>query len=109
MSTDQKNRLSEDVNNAISLIGDEHILCIIGNLREGGMRFNELQRALGINPTTLTDRLTKLEKAGFVDKKKETLDKMSVLYELTEKGRGITPIIDEFSRFARKFPNQKNS
>lgn len=86
------------------MLGDEHILCIIGNLKDGGLRFNELQRSLnGINPTTLTARLTKLEQDGVVSKKKETLDKLSVVYELTEKGRGIIPIVDEFAIFADKF------
>ena len=103
MSTDKKSRISEDVNNAIKMIGDDHVLCIIGNLRDGGMRFNELQRALNVNPTTLTDRLVKLENEGFVVKKKETLDKMSVVYELTEKGRGILPVIDEIGTFAEKY------
>lgn len=94
--------LSENLNKAIKMIGDDHVLCIIGNLREGGMRFNELQRALNINPTTLTDRLNKLESEKIVSKKKETLDKMSVVYELTEKGLGILPIITEIGRFAEK-------
>ena len=99
---DKKNILSAEVNNAIKMIGDDHVLCIIGNLRDGGMRFNELQRALGINPTTLTDRLSKLEHDKIVSKKKETLDKMSVVYELTEKGQGILPIITEIGKFAEK-------
>jgi DNA-binding HxlR family transcriptional regulator len=104
MSTDQTNKLGAEVNHAIKVLGDDHILCIIANLRDGGLRFNELQRALEINPTTLTDRLTKLEQEGIVDKKKETLDKISVVYELTKKGLGILPIMNEFEKFAGKFP-----
>ncbi len=103
MSTHGKSLLSEDLNSAIKMIGDDHVLCIIGNLREGGMRFNELQRALNVNPTTLTDRLNKLENDGIVLKKKETLDRMSVVYELTAKGQGILPIIAEIGKFAEKF------
>lgn len=107
MSRDQKNKITQDVNNAITVLGDDHILCIIGNLCDGGMRFNELQRVLELNPTTLTDRLTKLEQEGIVSKKKETLDRLSVFYELTEKGLAILPIMDEFQRFAKKFPTKK--
>lgn len=103
MSRDQKNKLAKEVNNAIHMIGDEHILCIIGNLRDGGMRFNELQRAIGINPATLCGRLAKLEEVGIVNKKRETVDKLSVVYELTEKGEGILPIVDAFGKFADKF------
>lgn len=79
------------------------MLCIIANLRGGGRRFNELQRSLGINPTTLTDRLNRLENEGIVDKQRETLNKLSVVYELTQKGLGILPIVKEFERFAKKF------
>lgn len=107
MSIDQTNKLGEEVNYAIKVLGDDHILCIIANLRDGGMRFNELQRALEVNPTTLTDRLTKLEQEGIVNKKKETLDKISVVYELTKKGLGILPIMGEFEKFAQKFPRKK--
>lgn len=104
MSTDKNKKLSEDVNNAIKMLGDDHILCIIGNLRDGGLRFNEIQRAINdINPTTLADRLKKLEHQGIVVRKEETLDKLSVVYELTEKGQGILPIVDEFGNFASKF------
>lgn len=103
MSRDQKNKLAKDVNKAIHMVGDERILCIIGNLKDGGLRFNELQRAIGVNPATLCDRLTKLEEDGFIVKKKETVDKLSVVYELTEKGRGILPIVDAFGKFADKF------
>jgi len=69
MLTDQK--LSVQVNNAIKIIGDDHILCIIGNLRDGGLRFNELQLAIkDINSTTLTDRLKKHEHDDIIVKKK---------------------------------------
>lgn len=107
MSTDQKNKLGEEVNHAIKVLGDDHILCIIANLRDGGMRFNELQRVLEINPTTLTDRLIKLEKEAIVDKRKETLDKISVVYELTKKGLSILSIVNEIEKFAKKFPKYK--
>src|ERR1700716_1847150 len=108
MSTDQKSKLSEEVNNAIKMIGDDHILCIIANLADSGLRFNELQRELnGINPTTLSDRLSKLEQMGLVDKIRETLDKLSVLYELTKKGQGIIPIVNEIAKFAKRFPIQE--
>ncbi len=104
MSTDRNKKLSNEVNNAIKMLGDEHILCIIGSLCDGGMRFNEIQRAInGVNPTTLADRLKKLEHEGIVVRKEETLDKVSVVYELTQKGQGILPIVNEFANFAKKF------
>lgn len=104
MSTPRKEQLSTELNSAIKMIGDDHILCIICNLRNGSMRFNELQRAInGINPTTLADRLKKLEANDLVVRKEETLDKLSVVYELTAKGTGILPIVNELEKFANRF------
>ncbi|HWY79322.1 MAG TPA: helix-turn-helix domain-containing protein [Candidatus Sulfotelmatobacter sp.] len=71
LSTSRK--LSDELNNAIKLFGDDHILCIVFSLRDGGLRFNEIQRTInGINPTTLADRLKKLEQEGIVVRKEET-------------------------------------
>lgn len=104
MSTNPQSQLNDQVSHAISLIGDDHILCIIANLNGRGLRFTELQKALNdINPTTLTDRLKKLEQAGLVTKKKATLEKLSVVYELTPKGQGILPIVKAFEKFAQTF------
>lgn len=104
MSTSNHQTISKELNNAIAMIGDTHILCIISNLGNKGMRFNELQRSInGLNPTTLSDRLKKLEKEKIVSRQEETVDKVSVVYELTEKGRGILPIIKEIGKFAERF------
>ena len=104
MSTSNSQTLTPELTNAISLIGDTHILCIISNLGKQEMRFNELQRSInGLNPTTLSDRLKRLEKENIVSRKEETLDKVSVVYELTTKGKGILPIIKEISTFANKY------
>lgn len=104
MSIQNSQAISDELNNAITMIGDAHVLCIISNLGNKGMRFNELQRSInGINPTTLSDRLKKLEKDKIISRKEETVDKLSVVYELTEKGQGIIPIIKEIDKFAKKF------
>ena len=104
MSTDQKNHISEELNNGIKILGDVWILCIVGTLAKKEMRFNEIQRTVtGINPTTLTDRLKKLEKEKMILRKEETVDKLSVTYSLSDKGKGILPILKEINIFANKF------
>ena len=92
---------------AISMIGDAHLLCVIHHLGNKPMRFNELQRAInGLNPTTLTDRLKRLEKEKMIIRKEETLDKVSVVYQLSEKGKALLPVINEIGKFAQKFPRE---
>lgn len=103
MSTNEDNNIPREVDHVLRVLGDDHVLCIIASLRDKELRFNELQRRLKINPTTLSDRLNRLEQEEILNKKKETVDKISVVYELTEKGRAILPIMNEFEKFAQKF------
>lgn len=103
MSTDNKS-LPDELNSAIKIIGDGHILCIISILSKGEQRFNELQRSINnINPTTLADRLKRLEQEKIISRKEETLDKLSVVYSLTKKGKALLPVIKEISIFADKY------
>ncbi len=104
MSTLHCKKLSDKTNDAISLLGDTWTLAIIGSLAKEEQRFCELQRSLdGLNPVTLTQRLKKLEKEKIISRKEETVDKISVVYALTTKGRSILPVIEELEKYANKF------
>jgi DNA-binding HxlR family transcriptional regulator len=104
MSTGSGHHISEELNNGIKMLGNAWMLCIVGTLAKKEMRFSEIQRSVvGINPTTLASRLKKLEKEKMIIRKKETLDKLSVTYSLSEKGKGILPILKEIQIFADKF------
>ena len=85
----------------LKMLGDYWTLEIIQALSVGEKRFSRLERGLpNINPTTLTNRLKKLESQKIVRRKKETLDKLSVVYYLTEKGQGILPVLQQIKIFA---------
>jgi DNA-binding HxlR family transcriptional regulator len=104
MSIDHTPHISEELANGIKMLGDAWILCIIGSLAHDELRFNEIQRAIpAINPATLSARLKKLEKENIVERKEETVNKLSVVYTLTDKGRGILPILKEIQIFVEKF------
>lgn len=104
MSSHVTESMSAELHSAIKLLGDDWILCIVNSLSKKELRFCELQRAVeGINPVTLTERLKRLEKQHIVQRKEETLDKLSVVYELTDIGKGILPIIEQIDTFAKKF------
>jgi DNA-binding HxlR family transcriptional regulator len=88
----------------LKLLGDFWTLAIIQALRGGGKRFSELQRELhDASPTTLTNRLKKLEQHHLVKRKTETVDRLSVVYALSAKGEGILPVLREIKVFADKF------
>ena len=91
-------------NNVLKILGDFWTLAIIQTLYDGEKRFCQLERDLIIaSPTTLTNRLRKLEEQKLVIKKKETLDKLSVTYALTQKGLEVVPILKQINIFSQKY------
>ncbi len=92
------------LHDGLKIFGDAWTLFIINSLQSGEKRFCELQRFLGnINPVTLSSRLKKLEKLKFIERKEETIDKLSVTYNLTAKGAGMIPIIKHIEEYAGKY------
>jgi DNA-binding HxlR family transcriptional regulator len=88
----------------LKMLGDFWTLQIIQSLADGQKRFTELERALpGINPTTLTARLKKLMGQKIILRSEETVDKISVAYSLTAKGKGILPVLAEIRVFADRY------
>lgn len=88
----------------LKMLGDFWTLEIIQALSESEKRFSEIERALvTINPTTLSNRLKKLEKQNILVRKLETVDKLSVVYALTKKGQGILPVLHQIKLFAKKY------
>lgn len=88
------------------IFGDVWTLFIVRSLADGEKRFCEIQRKVGgVNPVTLTSRLKKLEKMGFIERKKELIDKLSVSYSLTKKGEGMLPVLQAIETYAKKYLN----
>ena len=88
----------------LQILGDYWTLAIIQTLTDGEKRFCQIERELThINPTTLSTRLKKLEEQKMIERKEETVDKISVAYVLTEKGQGIIPVLQEIRNFANKY------
>ncbi len=88
----------------LKMLGDYWTLAIIQVLGDGEKRFCQIERELAkVNPTTLSNRLKKLEEQKIIKRKEETVDKISVVYSLTNKGEGILPILKEIQTFADRF------
>lgn len=83
-----------------SLVGDRWTLLIIRDLESGCKRFSELQKSLArISPRTLSERLDRLEKKGFVTRRAYAEIPPRVEYTLTEMGKGLIPIIDAMRKY----------
>jgi DNA-binding HxlR family transcriptional regulator len=79
---------------AVEVIGERWSLLIVRDLLLGPRRFTDLERGLNdITPTRLTARLRMLESAGVVARDSSQSGR-KVLYELTDAGRDLEPVID---------------
>lgn len=88
---------------ALRVFGDAWTLFIVDALGQGAQRFSKLERAIpDICPVTLSGRLRKLERLGFVKREERTLDKLSVSYSLTRQGADMLPIIKKMRAYATK-------
>lgn len=104
MSTQQKISMRKCSAHELKMLGDFWTLEIIQALADGEKRFCELERLLlEINPTTLTNRLKKLTAQRVIERQKETVDKISVVYMLTRKGRGVLPVLEQMKIFAETY------
>lgn len=84
----------------MKLICDFWVLNIVDAIGDREMRFGEIEKSIPISPATLTNRLKKLEEEGAIARHVETLDKQSVTYSLTQKGRDLLPIILAIKQFS---------
>lgn len=93
---------------ATDILGDKwtpHLLRYFTN--EETVRFCQLQELTGgINPRTLSARLTRLEEAGII--KRLTFESSSRCeYQLTEKGRDLMPVLYGMQTWSSKYaPNE---
>lgn len=74
---------------------------LIWALLDGPQRFNELVRTLGgANPTTLRQRVDRLERLGMVKKTTLSLLPPRSTVELTEAGQAMRPVFDALETWA---------
>ena len=82
------------------ILGAKWTAVLVHDLSEGARRFSELEHSCrGISPRTLSERLRALEQEGIVVRRSYAESPPRVEYELTDKGQGLLPIIDEMRRF----------
>jgi DNA-binding HxlR family transcriptional regulator len=87
---------------AINLLQEKWVLHIVRALLEKPLGFNELSRQIGgCNPTTLAQRLERLEKLGLVDKRVLSIMPPKSSYSLTEAGIELQSVIDAIDCWAR--------
>ncbi len=90
---------------ALDAVGDRWALLVIRELIFGPKRFLQLRSGLrSVSPNVLSQRLRDLEDAGIV--RRGVLDRPAsvAVYELTERGRALEPVLLELGRWGSREP-----
>ncbi|QUR68139.1 winged helix-turn-helix transcriptional regulator [Mycobacterium spongiae] len=81
-------------------IGGRWAILIVRELLLGPKRYSDLEAGLpGVTPNILTERLRDLQEAGVVRRSKLPPPAVAVVYELTDLGEGLRPVVDALTRW----------
>jgi DNA-binding HxlR family transcriptional regulator len=90
---------------ALDAVGERWALLVVRELLLGPKRFTDLHRGLGgASQNVLSQRLRELEAAGVVRRRKLGPPTGSPVYELTDEGARLEPILVELGRWGRHRP-----
>jgi DNA-binding HxlR family transcriptional regulator len=90
---------------ALDVVGERWALLVVRELLLGPQRFSDLRRALaGASSNVVTDRLRELEGRGVVRRRKLAPPASSWVYELTEWGRELEPIMLALGNWGVRVP-----
>lgn len=92
---------------ALDLVGERWALLVVRELLLGPKRFTDLRAGLpNASPNVLAQRLRGLETAGVVRRRKLPPPAASRIYELTEWGRDLEPVIISLGRWGVRSPSK---
>jgi DNA-binding HxlR family transcriptional regulator len=88
---------------ALDLVGERWALLVLRELVLGPRRFTDLKEGLpGIATNVLSQRLRQLERDGIVARRRLPAPAASNVYELTEYGEELVPILLDFGRWGAR-------
>jgi DNA-binding HxlR family transcriptional regulator len=90
---------------ALDLVGERWALLIVRELLLGPKRFTDLRHGLPkASPNILSERLRELEQGGVVHRRKLPPPAASQVYELTEWGRELEPVVTKLGAWGARSP-----
>jgi DNA-binding HxlR family transcriptional regulator len=90
---------------ALDLVGERWALLVVRELLLGPKRFTDLRRGLPkASPNILSERLRELEQGGVVHRRKLPPPAAAQVYELTEWGRGLEPVVTQLGAWGARSP-----
>ena len=92
---------------ALDLVGERWALLVVRELLLGPKRFTDLRAGLpAVSPNVLAQRLRELEQAGVLRRRKLPPPAASKVYELTEWGMELEPVIVRLGRWGARSPSK---
>jgi DNA-binding HxlR family transcriptional regulator len=90
---------------ALDVVGERWALLVVRELLLGPKRFTDLRSGLPhLGPDVLSQRLRELEESGIVRRRKLAPPAASRVYELTDRGRELEPVILALGRWGSRAP-----
>lgn len=90
---------------SLNVLGDRWALLVIRDLLSGPKRFTDLMDGLpGASPNVITQRLSDLTEAGVVRRRRLPAPASVQVYELTERGCGLEPVLLHLGRWGSDLP-----
>ncbi|MGH3738038.1 MAG: winged helix-turn-helix transcriptional regulator [Micromonosporaceae bacterium] len=97
------------VAHGLDLIGERWALLVVRELLLGPKRFTDLRAGMpGASPDVLTQRLRELQQAGVVQRRKLPPPASAWVYELTEWGAELEPVVTHLGRWAGRSPSMRH-
>lgn len=95
---------------ALGVIGERWALLVVRELLLGGKRFSDLSRGLPtMSQNVLVQRLRDLEGEGVVRRRRLGPPVSTKVYELTEAGRALEPVLIALGRWGSRLPLDPDS
>ncbi|MGH3738526.1 MAG: winged helix-turn-helix transcriptional regulator [Micromonosporaceae bacterium] len=90
---------------ALDVIGERWALLVVRELTFGPKRFSDLQAGVPhASPNVLSQRLRELEHSQVVRRRKLGPPARAWVYELTDRGRELEPVLVRLGQWGRQFP-----
>jgi DNA-binding HxlR family transcriptional regulator len=90
---------------ALDLVGERWALLVVRELLLGPKRFTDLRAGLRhVSADVLAQRLRELERSGVVHRATLPPPAASKVYELTDRGRALEPVLIELGRWGSRAP-----
>ena len=102
VSADECRPAAEDLARAFGFLGKRWTAMILGHLSHGPAGFRDLSRGIGgISDSVLSERLASLTAGGLIAREVCDGPPVTVIYQLTGRGRALMPALDLIARWAR--------